>query len=51
MLQEAPCPFTLESEISKTKLIEYLAEAETEFQDEKTVTENLRKRQKWARGK
>lgn len=33
------------------KLIEYLAEAETEFQDEKAVTENLRKRQKWARGK
>ncbi len=33
------------------KLIEYLAEAETEFQDEKTVKENLGKRQKWVRGK
>ncbi len=31
------------------KLLEYLAEAETEFKDEKTVTENLRKRQEWLR--
>lgn len=29
------------------KLVEYLAEAETEFQDEKSVRENLRKRLDW----
>jgi small GTP-binding protein len=29
------------------KLVEYLAEAETEFQDEKAVRENLRKRLDW----
>lgn len=29
------------------KLIEYLGEAETEFKDEKTVSANLRRRQKW----
>ncbi|MCK4443327.1 MAG: GTP-binding protein [Thermoplasmata archaeon] len=32
------------------KLVEYLAEAETEFMDEKTVKENLNKRLEWANG-
>lgn len=32
------------------KLIEYLAEAETEFHDEETVLSNLKKRLKWVQG-
>lgn len=32
------------------KVVEYLAEAENEFKDEKTVFSNLERRMKWARG-
>jgi len=32
------------------KLIDYLAEAETEFQDEKTVKSSFEKRKRWAQG-
>jgi len=32
------------------KVVEYLAEAENEFKDEKTVLSNLQRRIKWARG-
>jgi small GTP-binding protein len=32
------------------KIVEYLAEAETEFQDEKTVRSNFKKRMNWAQG-
>ena len=32
------------------KLIEYLAETEAEFKDEKTITTNFRRRRRWAQG-